>query len=113
MKENPDRRICSTCGKIIPVFEKYCTSCFVEEPQKIQEGFLGARGVEGYAISGKKKDKWVALFLCIFFGYFGVHKFYEGRIALGIVYLCTMGLFGFGWLADILILALKSNPYYV
>lgn len=28
------------------------------------------------------KNKWVAFFLCLFLGYLGVHKFYEGRILL-------------------------------
>ena len=38
------------------------------------------------------KSKWVSFFLCLFFGLFGAHKFYEGRILLGILYICTAGL---------------------
>ena len=26
------------------------------------------------------KNKWVSFFLCLFFGYLGIHKFYEGKI---------------------------------
>lgn len=62
---------------------------------------------------GKQKNKIVALLLCIFFGYFGFHKFYEGKTKLGIIYLFTFGLFCFGWIIDIIIIALKPNPYYV
>ena len=62
---------------------------------------------------GTPKNKWVALILCLFLGVFGVHKFYEGKIAMGILYLFTMGIFGFGWLADLLVLIFKTNPYYV
>lgn len=62
---------------------------------------------------GKRKDKYVSLLLCIFLGYFGAHKFYEGKNGMGIVYFFTMGLFGIGWIADIIIIATKKNPYYV
>ncbi|MBR5270892.1 MAG: TM2 domain-containing protein [Clostridia bacterium] len=58
------------------------------------------------------KSKWVSFFLCLFLGYLGIHKFYEGRILLGIVYLCTGGLFGIGVIADLIILLFKPNPYY-
>lgn len=58
-------------------------------------------------------DKTTALLLCIFFGYFGVHKFYEGKIGMGILYVFTFGLFFFGWLIDIILIATKPNPYYV
>lgn len=58
------------------------------------------------------KNKWVSFFLCLFFGIFGVHKFYEGRILLGILYLCTGGLVGIGVIVDLIILFFKPNPYY-
>lgn len=61
----------------------------------------------------KPKDKWVAFLLCLFLGVFGAHKFYEGKIILGIIYLFTMGLFGIGWFIDLIVLLLKPNPYYV
>ena len=40
------------------------------------------------------KNKWVAFLLCLFFGVIGAHRFYEGRILLGILYVLTGGLFG-------------------
>lgn len=58
------------------------------------------------------KNKWISFFLCLFFGYLGFHKFYEKRILLGIVYLCTVGLFGIGVIIDLIILLFKPNPYY-
>lgn len=58
------------------------------------------------------KSKWVSFFLCLFLGYLGIHKFYEGRILLGIVYLFTGGIFGVGVLVDLIILLFKPNPYY-
>ena len=59
-----------------------------------------------------EKDKWVSFFLCLLFGVFGAHKFYEGRILLGIVYLLTLGFAGVGVVIDLFILLFKPNPYY-
>lgn len=61
----------------------------------------------------KVKNKWVSFFLCLFLGYFGAHKFYEGKIGSGILYCFTLGLFGIGWIIDIFNLLNKPNPYYV
>lgn len=58
------------------------------------------------------KSKWVSFLLCLFFGIFGAHKFYEGRVLLGIVYLFTLGLAGVGVIIDLVILLFKPNPYY-
>ena len=63
--------------------------------------------------NGKSKNKWVALFLCLFLGCYGAHKFYEGRIGMGILYLFTAGLFCIGWIVDCIRLLTKPNPYYV
>lgn len=30
-------------------------------------------------------NKWIALALCILLGYLGLHRFYEGKIATGIL----------------------------
>ena len=40
-------------------------------------------------------------------------EFYEGKSSMGILYLCTVGLFGIGWFVDIIVLLCKPNPYYV
>ncbi len=62
---------------------------------------------------GKRKDKWVAFFLCLFLGEFGAHKFYEGKIGMGILYIFTVGLLGIGWIIDLISILMKPNPYYV
>lgn len=36
----------------------------------------------------------------LLFGWLGVHKFMQKKYGLGILYLCTLGLFGIGWLID-------------
>ena len=59
------------------------------------------------------KDKWLSFFLCFFFGMFGAHKFYEGKIGMGILYIFTLGLFGIGWIIDLFAILFKTNPYRV
>ena len=54
-----------------------------------------------------------SLLLCIYFGWFGAHKFYEGRTRMGKVYLFTFGFFGVGWLCDIYILLFKTIKYFI
>lgn len=43
----------------------------------------------------------VTYFLVTFFGgYLGIHKFIDGKIGMGILYIFTVGLFGIGWIVD-------------
>lgn len=58
------------------------------------------------------KDKWVSLILCLFLGGFGAHRFYEGKILLGIVYLLTGGLFTIGIIIDTITYLTKKDRYY-
>ena len=44
-----------------------------------------------------------AYFLIVLFGgYLGIHKFIDGNSKMGMIYLFTMGLFGIGWIVDII-----------
>lgn len=120
-------KFCKYCGAKIPEEAVICTHCGrqVEElksrqtqPQVVvnnnntNTNTNVNRNYNGGARYGAK-NKWVALLLCIFLGGLGVHKFYEGKILLGLVYLCTCGIFGIGWIIDIILLLFKPNPYYV
>lgn len=42
----------------------------------------------------------VAWILLTFLGFFGVHRMYMGKWVTGILYLCTLGLAGIGYLYD-------------
>ncbi|MBO7663327.1 MAG: TM2 domain-containing protein [Clostridia bacterium] len=55
-----------------------------------------------YVTGSSDKSRGTALALCVIGGMFGLHQFYVGRIGKGVLYACTMGLFGFGWIGDIL-----------
>lgn len=120
-------KFCKNCGGKIAEKAVICPlcGCQVEEMQgnnqqpqivinnantntntNTNQNIIGATG-------GRMKNKWMAFLLCFFLGYFGAHKFYEGKAGSGVLYLMTFGLFGFGWMIDCLILLCKPNPYYV
>jgi restriction system protein len=48
------------------------------------------------------KNKICAFLLCFFIGFYGIHYFYVGKVGMGILYLLTCGLFGIGWIVDII-----------
>lgn len=50
----------------------------------------------------KEKDWLVTLLLEIFLGCIGVHRFYVGKVGTGILWLITGGVFGIGWLVDLI-----------
>jgi len=124
-------KFCSKCGKQMDDSATTCPACGAavtgsEGEQKQAQTKAPAQApiivnVEnnnvntnaGVAASGHKKDKWIAWLLCFFLGIFGAHKFYEGKIGMGILYLFTGGLFGIGAFVDFWILLFKPNPYYV
>lgn len=46
----------------------------------------------------------VLFFLCFFFWNIGLHRFYAGKKTSGIIYICTMGCFGFGYVMDLILI---------
>ena len=51
-----------------------------------------------------RKSKSLALILCIFFGWLGLHKFYVGKVGMGLLYMFTVGIGGIGWFIDIILI---------
>ena len=118
-------KFCKHCGAKIPAAAVVCTQCGcqVEEIKHAEQPNIVINNantntntntnVNAAMFGVRVKNKWTAFLLCLFLGYFGAHKFYEGRIGAGILYLFTFGLFGIGWFIDCLVLLCKPNPYYV
>ncbi len=103
--------ICDYCGnqtdKII--HEKVYSGKFeqYENEDKFQDFNNNQRNKQYTNEFGvSKKSRTVALLLCIFTGTLGIHKFYVGKIGMGLLYLCTGGLFGIGWFIDIIWIAI-------
>ncbi len=106
-------KICPECGA--SYYSAACPDCGYcpgrTRQQPVTQVIYQTRTVT--APAGKRCSKWVSFLLCLFLGYFGAHKFYEGKTGMGLLYLFTIGLFGIGWLIDIFALLLKPDPYYV
>lgn len=54
-------------------------------------------------------------YLLWFFGFLGAHRFYYGRTLTGILYFCTFGLLGIGWIIDFFLIPQmerESNRQY-
>lgn len=106
--------ICPLCGcQVEQITNTQGTQPIVINNNNNNTSAASATAVANGGMQGKPKSKWVALILCIFLGYLGAHKFYEGKIGMGILYLFTGGLFIVGVIIDIIALLGKSNPYYV
>lgn len=119
-------KFCKHCGGKIPEAAVVCTlcGCQVEEVKQAEQPNIVINNSNantntnvnaniGAAFGIRMKNKWVAFFLCLFLGYIGAHKFYEGKGGMGVLYLLTCGLFGIGWFVDCIVLLFKPNPYYV
>ncbi len=55
-------------------------------------------------VSGKSGI--ICLLLAIFFGVFGIHRFYVGKIITGILMILTGGGFGIWYIIDIIVIAM-------
>lgn len=133
-----DAKVCSECGTVLKE-TKYCPFCGKEidkdcvvcpqcgkqvgqlkqeQPQIVINNANNNTNTNNNNVTAafkqmKECNKWVAFFLCLFLGFIGGHKFYEGKIGMGILYIFTCGLLGIGVLVDLVVILCKPNPYYV
>lgn len=118
MEANASQKYCKHCGQLI---DKECVICPMcgkqvedlanRQPQQIVINNQNTNTNENVNVNGvmpPPKSKMVALLLCIFLGFFGAHRLYVGKVGTGIVWLFTAGLFGIGWIADIILIAIGS-----
>ena len=111
--QQDNMKFCKYCGSRIPMEAVVCTSCgrqvevLQQAPPQTQYVAVPVGRVP------VERSKWAAFFLCFFLGFVGAHKFYELKPVMGVLYIFTLGLFGIGWLVDLIVILCKPNPYYV
>ena len=57
-------------------------------------------------------DKIVMILVCFFLGYLGIHRFLKKYWLSGIIWLCTGGLFGIGWIIDLIWIILDKQMIF-
>lgn len=70
--------------------------------------------MEGFEVKKRtaphyQKDYIKTVLFCVFFGFFGVHRFYTSYKRIGFLQLCTVGGFLIWWIIDLI--ALSFNRY--
>jgi len=90
---------CQKCGT--DHTSKFCPNCGTVTNQQTPQIVIN-NTIPAFS----PKYRWIAFVLCFFFGIFGVHRFYVGKIGTGIVYILTGGLLGIGWIIDMITILL-------
>ncbi len=76
--------------------------------QTVSGGNTSKKYAPNYSNAIQLNDSPLKNFLITFFvGWLGVQKFRQHRFGLGLLYLFTAGIFGFGWLYDVIIAFIK------
>jgi len=87
-----DEMFCSSCGEIIKKEAEICPKC-------------GVRQRTAMSFKMDVSANWlIVLLLSIFLGYWGIDRFYAGKIGTGILKLVTLGGCGVWWIVDIILI---------
>lgn len=118
-------KFCSNCGAQLEAGQRFCDRCGVQVADYNSNSFQGSHFSppqvnsppkivvniqntnQGYGIAPpiarplvSQKSKTTVILLWLFGGFLGLHYFYVGKVFIGLIYLCTGGIFGLGWLLD-------------
>ena len=114
-------KLCKNCASKIPVDAHICPTCGakIEDVSEVVEEVIQEeeqpKDFREVLFGFKKRGpfyKWVTLLLAIFLGWLGIHKFYERKFYLGLLYMVTGGFCGIGIILDIINLLAKPTVYY-
>lgn len=91
-----NEKYCTECGSLIHINAEICPKCGVRQPLKFIYESAG---------NDDQKSKWItSLLLCWFLGVFGIHRFYTGHTAIGLIQLLTLGGCGIWTFIDLVLL---------
>jgi TM2 domain-containing membrane protein YozV len=88
-------KFCQACGAQIDPRAEICPKCGVRQPP-----------LPG--VSATEKRILPAALLCFFFGIFGVHRFYVGKVGTGILQILTLGGLGIWAIVDLIMILVGS-----
>lgn len=106
--EERTEKYCSSCGQKMDLGAEFCPSCGAN--QNAQGQTPPPRPATSYAQSVNDdqiysdKDWLTTLLLSILTGYLGIHRFYTGHTAIGIIQLLTGGGCGIWALIDLIMI---------
>jgi TM2 domain-containing membrane protein YozV len=81
----PHKKHCYACANILDIRAELCPKCGVRQP--VIPGMMAMVPAPQTAIAQTSKNKTSAALFAFFLGGLGIHKFYLGQTALGILYL--------------------------
>jgi hypothetical protein len=92
---------CKNCGANMDDDARFCPSCGanVNDNRPYYESPISNDG---------QKDWLTTLLLCVFLGGIGIHRFYTGHTAIGVVQLITLGGCGIWSLIDLIMIVTNS-----
>jgi len=79
--KSENQKYCTECGALINIKAEICPSCGVRQ---------------------------TFVLMCWFLGVWGVHRFYTGHIAIGVIQLLTFGGCGIWYLVDLILIIIGS-----
>ncbi|WP_196389873.1 TM2 domain-containing protein [Vibrio cidicii] len=89
---------CRNCGQRIPEAANVCGFC------NYKQEFKSFRDT-----THRNSDGVVAFFVCLLFGWLGIHRFVYGKIGTGILMFLTGGGCGIWWFVDIIRIGVCNN----
>ena len=110
-KVEDEMAYCPQCGTQMLASDRYCGGCGwdAEHPDEPPSAANKPRREPPPSPrrTGPPSDynRLTTFLLCLLLGFFGVHRFYVGRVGSGVLWLLTGGILAVGWIYDLVMIA--------